>query len=119
MRAVAVEDNDLDLSWDEDGSTRAGLESGKFCSFGVVVTVYCRGSKVGEDSLWGCIYESPRAFMDHLGIKHYSPKPGTIPEGQCGSYFADLIRGAIAEARKSVVDFKSVYVRSEPVQRRD
>lgn len=108
-----MEDSDVDLSWDDDGSVRAGLESGRFQHFGVVATVYCRGSEIGSDSLWGCIYESPRDFMDHVGIRHYSPKPGVIPEGQCGSYFSNMVRIAISEARKSLSTLRSVYLRQE------
>jgi len=108
VRVRAEEDNDLDLSWDEDGRVRASLESGKFMAFGVVVTVFCRGAEVGQDSLWNCIYESPRAFMDHLGIREHNRQTGH----NCGSYFSDMVRNAISEARNSVADFKTVYVRN-------
>ncbi len=103
----AVEDSDIDLSWDDDGTVMAGLESGRFQAFGVVVTVYCRGAEVGTDSLWNCIYESPRAFMDHVGIK---PK-GRADGRNYGSYFSDMVRTAIGQARKHVADFRSIRVR--------
>ena len=111
VRMTAEEECDLDLSWDDDGSVRAGLESGRFVAFCAKCAVYFKGNEVATDYLGNCIYESPRAFMDHVGIKHYSPNPGTIPEGGCGSYFPDMIRTAIAEARKEIASMKGVYIR--------
>lgn len=61
----ALEDFDLDLSWDEDGSTREGLESGELIAFCARVRVFCKGTEVGRDYLGGCIYPSLAAFMDH------------------------------------------------------
>jgi hypothetical protein len=112
VRMTAEEDNDIDLSWDEDGSVLAGLESGKFIAFCAACKVYFRGNEVASDYLGQCIYESPRAFMDHIGIRRYSPNPGKIPAGQCGSYFSDMVRSAIAEARKAISDMQSVRVRA-------
>lgn len=111
IRVVAEEDHDLDLSFDDTGSVREGLRSGRLCAFQVAVTVYCQGHEVGVDYLGGCIYESPKAFMDHVGIRHFSPSPGKIPEGQCGSDFSGMVRSAIAEARKNVQKLKSIRVR--------
>lgn len=99
----AVEDDITDLSWDEDGSVKAGLDSGKLVKFGVVCTVYLVGREVGSDSIWGCVYESYSAFVDHRGIKAHSPKSG--------SYFSDVVREAIADARRVVTSFKLVHLR--------
>ncbi len=104
VRVDAVEDQDLDLSWDETGETARKLETGDLCAFGVVVRVYFKGHEIGEDSLWGCIYELPRAFMDHLGIKRNHPG--------CGSYFTDMIRQAIKEARRTLSAMQSVHIRA-------
>lgn len=103
----AVEDFDLDLSFDETGEVRKQLESGELCSFGVIVTVYCKGQEVGEDSLWGCIYKRPEDFMDHHGLAAKSRKDGC----NYGSYFVDMIRSAIAEARKNLSALNAVRVR--------
>jgi hypothetical protein len=72
---------DLDLSWDDDGDIRAGLESGALLAFVARVYVKLDGATVGEDYLGGCIYASERDFM------------------QCG-YFRDMVRCAIADARR-------------------
>ena len=94
-------DDDLDLSWDEDGSTARGLESGEFEAFCVKCVVYCQGHEVGSDTLCGCIYRSFAEFMDHRGCR---------PKGY-GSYFTDMIREAIREARKHLAELQSVRMR--------
>jgi len=86
------EDDNLDLSWDDDGSVRDGLESGKYVAFQARVSVSNEyGDIIGADYLDECIYDTPQAFMDHRGINRH--------EG-CGSHFSDMVREAIAEARK-------------------
>lgn len=119
----AVEDFDLDLSWDEDGSTRKGLESGEFCSFGVVVTVYARGSEIGSDSLWGCIYRTPLEFMDHFGTRvqarEYQAKENRKAKREKREplkcciccYFSGMVREAIRNARKEIEKLKELSLR--------
>jgi hypothetical protein len=97
-------DDDLDLSWDDDGSTREGLESGKYVAFiaRVQVTHKDTGAELGADYLGGCIYESPEAFIDHRGIKAH---PGV------GSYFSDMVRSAVAQARVNLAKIGNIKVR--------
>jgi hypothetical protein len=63
----AIEETDLDLSWDEDGSQREGLDSGRLIAFCARARVILKetGQELGSDYLGGCIYESLRAFEDH------------------------------------------------------
>jgi hypothetical protein len=82
--------DDLDLSWDDTGETRANLESGLWCAFDSAVVVYMDGREIGADYLGQSIYENPSEFrLEHLG-------------GKFGSYFSDMVRGAIAEARATL-----------------
>lgn len=85
-------EDDLDLSWDETGEVREGLESGLYVAFVAKLAVYLDGREVGADYLGGCIYESPEAFRDHVGSK---------AKGY-GSYFSDMVREAIKEARQTL-----------------
>ena len=107
VRVDAVEDSDLDLSFDDDGSVRRGLESGELMAFGVVVKVCFRGAEVGQDSLWNCIYSSPTDFQDHLGLRAKSRKDGR----NYGSYFVGMIHSAIEDARKRIAVFKTAPIR--------
>ncbi len=107
VTARAVEDFDFDLSFDDTGEIRKQLETGELQSFGVVVTVCFQGVEMGEDSLWGCIYKSPREFMDHVGIKALSRKDGR----NYGSYFSDMVRQSIADARKTCATIKAAKIR--------
>lgn len=61
----AIEEEDLDLSWDEDGSTRAGLESGSLIAFCARARVFLRGLEVASDYLGNCVYKSLDDFQDH------------------------------------------------------
>jgi hypothetical protein len=88
-----TDEDDLDLSWDEDGCVRQGLQSGKYVAFQARVAVYWKGHEIGADYLGGCIYENVEQFMDHRGIKR---------QPNCGSYFTDMIRTAIKEARREM-----------------
>lgn len=99
VRATIQQDYDLDLSWDEDGETRAKLESGEYQSFGTIVTVEHKGLELGSDSLWGSIYANPSDFFkEHVGLAAKSRADGC----NYGCYFPDMIREAIREARKSL-----------------
>jgi hypothetical protein len=108
----AVEDYDLDLSFDEDGSVREGLESGKYVAFAARARVFFQGNEIASDYLGGCIYESLDAFADHIACgkqnREYKAKGKT---GQCGSYFADMVANVCAEARKTIASHRKVYVR--------
>jgi len=61
----AVEECDLDLSWDEDGQTREGLENGTLIAFCARARVFLRGKEIASDYLGGCIYKSLEDFADH------------------------------------------------------
>jgi hypothetical protein len=95
----AVEEFDLDLSWDDTGETLKGLHSGKLVAFCARVRVFFKGMEVGSDYLGNCIYTSPGAFMDHVGAN-----------GQYGSYFTDMVSTAIEEARKNIAQLQAVRV---------
>lgn len=106
----AVEDFDLDLSWDESEEVADKLDRGLLMSFGVVAKVYHKptGIELGNDSLWGCIYESTSAFMDHkeCGLKN-KELAASGETGRCGSYFKDMVSSAISEARKELQNIKA------------
>ena len=76
-------EDDLDPSFDEDGTVREGLENGTLLAFIARVYVKCDGSTVGEDYLGNCIYSSEREFMSD-------------------GYFRDMVRSAIADARRHI-----------------
>lgn len=97
----AVDDNGFyfDDYWDEDlvEEIQEKIDTGDLMVFGVVAKVYYlpTGTKLGEDSIWGCIYSSPDDFQDHKG------------SGKNGSYFADIVRAAIRQARSNVKEISN------------
>ena len=90
-------DDDLDLSWDDDGSTREGLESGKYVAFVAEARVIHKptGAELGADYLGGCIYESALQFRQ-----------------QVGGYFTDMIHEAITSARREVSKLQNITLRA-------
>jgi hypothetical protein len=62
----AVEEFDLDLSFDDDGSTRKGLENGSLVAFCARARVFLRGKEIASDYLGNCIYKSLADFADHI-----------------------------------------------------
>jgi hypothetical protein len=113
VRVTAEEEDSLDLSWDEDGRVRAGLASGELIAFCVHAQVFWRGHLVGEDYLGECIYESIEAFRDHLGIREYSRQESAkLGRDVCaGSYFSDMIRTCVTEARKTLASMRGARLR--------
>ena len=108
----ALEEQDLDLSWDDDGSIAEGLQSGEFIAFCAHVKVLLNGRVVGEDYLGNCIYRSFDDFLDHRECgKQNRELAAQGKEGRCGSYFTDMIHTAIVEARKTLANEKQIYVR--------
>lgn len=102
ITVTAEEEFDLDLSFDETGETTEKINSGDLCAFCAKASVRFHGAEIGTDYLGGCIYESPRDFRDHVGLAIKSRADGR----NYGSYFPDMVREAIREAREFIADAK-------------
>ena len=112
VRVTAQEEDDLDLSWDDDGSVRKGLENGEFIAFCVKATVYYKGTELATDYLGGCIYRSLAEFMDHKECGKQNKLCAAKGEaGRCGSYFTDMVRTVCDEAREELHKLQNVKVR--------
>jgi hypothetical protein len=85
-------DSDCDTSFDETGETQEKIDSGEWECFSSRIRVIHNGTRttLGEDWLGGSIYEDPEKFRDHIGA-----------QGKHGSYFRQMVRSAISEAREA------------------
>lgn len=94
-------DDECDTSFDETGETRDKVRSGEWTMFETAVRVYFRDAEIGADYLGGSIYAEPRDFFrEHIGLAAKSRADGV----NYGSYFPDMVREAIGEARKALAD---------------
>jgi hypothetical protein len=108
----ALEELDLDLSWDDTGDVAKKIHRGELAGFCVRVRVLLRGREIGAAYLGNCIYESYAAFMNHKECgkqnreyeKHGSP-------ARCASYFRCMINEAILAARETLSQYRAVKVR--------
>ena len=83
----ATPEDDPDLSW-ADEETLARLERGIYVNICWHIGVLHNGHEIGTAYLGNSIYEDPRDFLhEHRGIQ---------------SYFSDMVREAIAEARRTM-----------------
>lgn len=82
-------DYDCDLSFDDTGETREKIESGEWECFTSRMAVFFDGEMIAADYLGGSIYANPDEFRDHLGRN----------AGGYGSYFSDMVREAVRDAR--------------------
>jgi len=75
------------------------LEHGLFERFAVVASVTHRttGYVLAQDYLGDCIYEDFASFRDHIGVNIKSREDNR----NYGSYFSDMVRTVVAEARKA------------------
>lgn len=104
----AVDDYDVDMSFDETGEVRRDIENGRLMVFAVVAKCYLDGIELASDYLVGCIYSNPFEFMDHVGIKQKAKTDGC----NYGSCFSDMVRNVIAQARKTVSSLNGIKVRT-------
>lgn len=109
----AVEDPDVDLSFDDTGEVMEGLENGSLQAFAVRARVYFNGSEIGADYLGGCIYRDIADFQDHRECgKQNREYAAQGKSWRCGSYFHDMVKTAIAEARTNLRNLQNVRVRA-------
>lgn len=108
----AIEDDFLDLSFDDTGEVAEKLETGEYINFAVKASVYFRGLTIGDDFLGGCIYRNLDEFADHRICgkqnREYAAKGEVV---RCGSYFHDMIRTAIKDARNTLSGMQKVKIR--------
>lgn len=135
VRYQATDEDSEDMISEMDSdlakSVNAELQSGKSCCFYAEIFVILKETNevLGSSSLYGNIYENYEDFMDHYGLGYTSiinkinnPKEGEdihklkyalnkIKENDYtpfGSYFKDLIKEAIVEA-KSTDEYKKFF----------
>ena len=108
---VALEadyEQDPDLSW-ADEETLEKLRDGEWTNYVFRVAVYGpRGEELGTDYLGNSIYADATEFRDHIGLAEKSRADGR----NYGSYFLDMVRGAIAEARAALDDVQAIRLRA-------
>ena len=90
-----IQDDVLDTSFMEKSLAarcRRNVDSGKWQCFMSEIQVVHNGTGIclGEANLGNSIYKNPAEFRDHFGMN---------AKGH-GSYFSDMVREAIAEARE-------------------
>ena len=109
----AVEDYGCDLSFDDTGEIMEKLETGELLCFAVRARVFLNGTEIAADYLGGCIYASLADFQDHRQCAAETRRlRAQGSNAVCGSYFSDMVRTAVAEARKKVRSMQSVRVRA-------
>lgn len=97
LHADITPSDQLDLSWDDTGEVREKLDSGEFYAFDTKVSVWQNGVEIASDWLCQSIYaDAADFFTEHYGCK---------PLGY-GSYFPDMVRQAISEARDWLADVR-------------
>ena len=104
----ALEEPDLDLSFDDDGSISKALDAGTLQAFCVEAVCTLDGIELAADHLGNCIYKRPREFMDHVGIIAHNRATGH----NCGSYFSDMVRNVVRGARIKLAELQTVHVRA-------
>jgi hypothetical protein len=101
VRAYIEPDEDMDLSWDDDGEAKEKLANGEYTAFQTTVLVKYKGCELGADYLGGCVYADPNDFFtEHYGIAAKSRRDGC----NYGAYFPQMVREAIATARRRLAN---------------
>lgn len=112
----AVEDPDLDLSFDETGEVMDKLDSGEYIGFSARARViHDEHGEIASDYLGSCIYDSLSAFEDHRECAEQNRQlRASGSNAVCGSYFADMVKTVCEEARQEIAyrNGLNVYVRS-------
>jgi hypothetical protein len=119
VRVDVLPEEDWDLSWDETGDAKDGLESGRYLGFCARARVLDgEGAVLSEDYLGNCIYRS----LEEFGGSHRDPDPlnrnsSIMRERRGGNavichYFPDMVRTACREARRTLRRHGCIPLRS-------
>lgn len=109
VTVTAHNEYDIDLSWDEDGTVAAQLESGEMECFRVEARcLHIPTGVEGRDDLGQCIYKNVSDFRDNLGIARKRRESGK----NYGSYFSDMVRTCIQECRANLGKAASIKLRA-------
>lgn len=95
-------EQDEDLSWvEDDQETLDNLESGLWTNYTFKVAVYdAHGRDLAADYLGNSIYANPLEFRDHRACGRANREHAAAGQpGRCGSYFKDMVRNVIHDAR--------------------
>ena len=108
----ATHDDDADMSYMEpDELSEFYAKGGE--SYLVRVRVMLDGNEIASDYLGGCDYYDIQDFQDHRECGRTNREFAARGERvRCGSYFSDMIRSAIAEARETLRSREPVRVRA-------
>lgn len=104
--------DDADLSYmDADEIRRFHAEGGAF--YLVRCRVLLDGAEIASNYLGGCDFYDIREFQDHRECAKANRKWAAAGEARRrGSYFADMVKRACAEARKEVNSRSNVKLRN-------
>lgn len=100
---------------DDDGETAEAVERGDYLYFCAVVEVRYHGCTIGENVLGCCIYESAEDFYASHRDRDPMNRNCSVMRAARGNvvichYFPDMVRQAIAEARKTLLG--TPYIRA-------
>ena len=89
---------------DPEGEVQSKLDSGEYIAFGSIVTVSLDGVTIGEDSLWGSVYDADD--QSEFWTAHRTSPPeyrNTLAQRAHGRvichYFPDMVASAVGQAR--------------------
>lgn len=110
----------VDATYDDyaDMSYMDADEFSEFCGKGgasylVRVRVMLDGVEIASNYLGGCDYYNIHDFQDHRECGRTNREFAARGErGRCGSYFADMIRRTIADARQTLRSREPVRIRA-------
>ena len=95
-----VENDIVDLSWDETGIVTEQIKSGELEVFMVQARIVHKATDVelAVDYLGQCIHPSFEDFRDHVGLARKSREDGR----NYGSYFSQMVRENCRAAREDM-----------------
>lgn len=109
----AMEERYPDISFDETDETKNKLESGEWIAFCARVRVLHNGHELAQSYLGNCIHSSIEEFEDHRECAAQQRK--LRAEGSTavvGSYFVQMVKEAIDEARDALRHMQTVKIRA-------
>jgi hypothetical protein len=104
---IAPEDSAPEDSFDDCCQDAIdAIRAGDMAWFMVRVRVLHNGSELGADYLGGCAYnDASEFFNEHIKGAAYR-REMAAKDIMCGSYFPQMVREAISEARKTAQAYK-------------